>query len=117
MIRILFLLSVIALTFGACKSTKDAVDENATATEVSTRKATPRGQRGAGQRAQRGGDRSEFFARLDTNGDGKIAKDEMRGPMAERFDLIDLDKDGFISKEEMEKAPRPQREGRRKQQF
>ena len=41
----------------------------------------------------------------------------MRGPMAERFDLIDLDKDGFISKEEMEKAPRPQREGRRKQQF
>ena len=112
--KLMLLIGFVVLTFGACKSTKDAVEENATqSTEVSTREATPRGEGQRGPRGQR--DIGQMFARMDANSDGKISKDEMRGPMAERFEIIDLDKNGFVSKEELEKAPRPERGGRRKQ--
>lgn len=39
--------------------------------------------------------------RMDTNKDGKISKDEARGPLAENFDKIDTNKDGFIDREEL----------------
>jgi len=51
--------------------------------------------------------------RLDANSDGKISKEEAKGPLAEHFDRIDSNKDGFISKEEIENAPR--RRGKRSQ--
>jgi hypothetical protein len=39
----------------------------------------------------------------DANGDGKLAKDEMPGPLAERiFDRADANKDGFLDKAELE---------------
>jgi Ca2+-binding EF-hand superfamily protein len=43
-----------------------------------------------------------MMQRLDSNGDGKIAKDEARGPMAENFDRLDRNKDGFLAKDEIE---------------
>lgn len=39
--------------------------------------------------------------RLDANGDGKITRDELPGPMAEAFDQIDTDKSGDLSVAEM----------------
>jgi Ca2+-binding EF-hand superfamily protein len=42
----------------------------------------------------------QMFARMDQNGDGKLQKDELRGPLADRFADADADKDEVISKEE-----------------
>ena len=64
---------------------------------------------------QRGGEQKErpTFAKLitemDANEDGKLAKDELKGPLKENFAKIDTDEDGFISEEEFDKAPKPKR--------
>jgi Ca2+-binding EF-hand superfamily protein len=46
----------------------------------------------------------EQLERLDTNKDGKISKDEAKGPLAENFDRLDLNKDGYLDKEELTRA-------------
>ncbi|MEO9893899.1 EF-hand domain-containing protein [Aurantibacter sp.] len=62
-----------------------------------------------------GGDRKEpptfekLVKEMDANEDGKLAKDEVKGPLAENFDTIDANEDGFISEDEFEKAPKPKR--------
>jgi Ca2+-binding EF-hand superfamily protein len=43
-----------------------------------------------------------MLQRLDSNADGKISKEEARGPVAENFDRFDANNDGFVSKDEME---------------
>ena len=50
--------------------------------------------------------RGEHWKKLDTNGDGKISKDEAKAAprLAERFDQIDANKDGFITPDEMKAA-------------
>ena len=42
--------------------------------------------------------------RLDTNKDGKISKDEARGPIIQAFNQLDTDGDGFISSEELKQS-------------
>ncbi|MRI00204.1 EF-hand domain-containing protein [Kriegella sp. EG-1] len=62
-----------------------------------------------------GGERKErptfekLVKEMDANEDGKLAKSEVKGPLAENFDTIDANEDGFISEEEFEKAPKPKR--------
>jgi Ca2+-binding EF-hand superfamily protein len=46
---------------------------------------------------------AEMFKQLDANADGKISKDEAKGPLANFFDRMDADKDGFITQAEMAK--------------
>ena len=43
------------------------------------------------------------FARLDTDNDGKISREEAsKGPrLARHFDAIDADKDGFVTRAEL----------------
>ena len=41
------------------------------------------------------------FEQMDTNQDGKIAKDETTGRLAKHFDKYDTDNNGFITKAEM----------------
>ncbi|WP_027391563.1 hypothetical protein [Aquimarina latercula] len=53
----------------------------------------------------------EIFEMMDKNEDGKLAKDEVKGPLERDFAKIDLDEDGFITKEELKKAPKPERKG------
>ena len=51
----------------------------------------------------------ELFKEMDANEDGKLSKEEVKGPIKNDFTKIDTDEDGFLSKEEIENAPKPER--------
>lgn len=55
---------------------------------------------------------AERFAKMDTNKDGVITRDEFTGRRPEMFDLIDANKDGKLTKEEISAAMKA-RMGRR----
>lgn len=55
-------------------------------------------------------DPEAFFKRLDTDGDGQIAGDEIPERMAERIDRIDTDGDGAVSLEELQARMQRRRE-------
>lgn len=57
---------------------------------------------------------AELLKEMDANEDGKLAKDELKGPLKDDFAKIDTDEDGFISEEEFKNAPKPERKGRGK---
>jgi Ca2+-binding EF-hand superfamily protein len=42
-----------------------------------------------------------ILKRFDTNHDGRISKDEARGPLAKNFDRIDVNKDGYLDRQEL----------------
>lgn len=54
----------------------------------------------------------ELLKEMDKNEDGKLSKDEIKGPLKKDFSKIDTDEDGFISEEEFKKAPKPERKER-----
>ena len=51
----------------------------------------------------------DLLKRMDINKDGKLSKEEVRGPLENLFSKIDLNNDGYITKEELKKAPKPNR--------
>lgn len=55
---------------------------------------------GKGKSQRRSGDP---FADMDTNGDNKLSRNEVRGPLARDFDKLDRNKDGFITRDELPK--------------
>jgi len=55
---------------------------------------------------------TETLKKMDVNEDGKLSKDEVKGPLKDDFTKIDTDEDGFISEKELEKAPKPKRRER-----
>lgn len=67
------------------------------------------------QRPPEKGDRpqlTQLIAEMDANKDGKLAKAEVKGPLANDFDKIDADKDGFLTEAELQKmeaSPPPRR--------
>lgn len=52
---------------------------------------------------------SMVLAKLDTNKDGKISKEEAKKPLKDHFSHFDTNKDGFISQTEHDNAPPPPR--------
>lgn len=69
---------------------------------------------GSGPRA--GGPRDPF-ARLDTNKDGKITRQESQAAKVARFKAIDTNKDGVVTREEADKARNGQRAASRAERF
>tara|TARA_R110002167_G_scaffold13754_5_gene56590 strand:+ start:2177 stop:2473 length:297 start_codon:yes stop_codon:yes gene_type:complete len=55
---------------------------------------------------------AEIFKQLDKDEDGKLSKEEIKGPLKNDFAKIDTDEDGFITKAELQKAPKPTRRER-----
>lgn len=50
-----------------------------------------------------------LLEKMDSNKDGKLSKDEVKGPLKDGFEKIDTDEDGFITEAEFEKAPKPKK--------
>ena len=64
-----------------------------------------RGQRFAHRRARMGGGfGGEGFARLDSNGDGRVSLAEAIAARLQRFDRVDSNRDGRIDREEIQAA-------------
>ena len=81
-----------AALLGSCKSNQND--------------ATTQNQRRGGQQ---GPPSIDQLFEMDQNGDGFLAKDELKGRILNDFDKIDINGDGLLSREEMENAPKPQR--------
>ncbi|WP_298420071.1 YHYH protein [uncultured Kordia sp.] len=50
----------------------------------------------------------QLFQQMDTNEDGKLSKEEVKGPLQRNFSRVDANDDGFITRKELENAPKPQ---------
>ena len=97
--KLILSLTIVAILI-SCKSSQET-------TETASKEA---------RTAQVKGERpnpEEMFAQMDANNDGKLSKDEAKGPLSEKFSEIDTNSDGFISKEELKNAPKPERGGQR----
>lgn len=84
-------ITLIAISISSCKSTTKTAD-------TSNRS---KGSRDVGQ----------IIESMDTDNDGKLTIEEVKGPLKNDFAKIDTNEDGFITKEELENAPKPQRRG------
>src|SRR5207245_2180332 len=47
---------------------------------------------------------NRILKRLDSNRDGKISRDEARGPLAENFKRLDVNQDGYLDRKELRLA-------------
>lgn len=63
----------------------------------------PGGRNGSRQRPSS----EQLMNRMDSNNDGKLAKDEVMGPLQNDFDQLDTNSDGYLTIEELEKAKPP----------
>jgi Ca2+-binding EF-hand superfamily protein len=94
-----FLSLAILVSVLSCKSTQETSKPETTSQRTSTEQSGRSNP-------------EEMFTKMDTNTDGKLSKEEVKGPLAEKFSEIDTNKDGFISKDELKNAPKPDRQGR-----
>ncbi|WP_299781805.1 hypothetical protein [uncultured Formosa sp.] len=100
----IILLGAFTCVMLACESKKDKKSEQQIAPTTETHKATKE------HSERRPGGPPMFdtlLSEMDTNKDGKLAKEELKGPIAQSFSDIDTDGDGFLSKAELENGPKP----------
>jgi len=57
---------------------------------------------------------NELLKMMDTDNDGKLSAKEVKGPLKDDFKKIDINEDGFITEKELEKAPKPKRKERKR---
>lgn len=51
----------------------------------------------------------QLLKEMDADKDGKLSKNEVKGPLQKDFDKIDANEDGFLTEKELKKAPKPKR--------
>lgn len=68
---------------------------------------------GQGQRGGGAPSATQLIAEMDTDNDGQLSKNEVKGPLANDFSTVDSNSDGYLSKEELENAPKPQGGGQK----
>ncbi len=56
---------------------------------------------------------NELLKEMDADENGKLSKEELKGPIKNDFSKVDSDADGFITKEEFDNAPKPKRGSKR----
>lgn len=98
-------IAVLLIGFTSCNSTSST-----TTSDTNNRPQRTEGENKTRQRGERP-DTTQLLAEMDANKDGKLSKDEVKGPLLEQFAKIDTNDDDFISKEELENAPKPERRG------
>lgn len=84
----------------AMPSPGDAVDAAAPPPAVPPAAGADSTRAGPPEGPQRGLAPADHFPRLDRNGDGRLAADELPGPLRERLADLDRDGDGGITREE-----------------
>ncbi len=96
-------IAVLAIAlFASCKTSSETESNNKqTKSKTSTTQRSKGGQPSV----------EKLLAEMDSNKDGKLSKDEVKGPLANEFSKIDSDDDGYISEEELKNAPKPERQG------
>ncbi len=52
-------------------------------------------------KSESGQPRNGHFEKMDRNGDGKLSRNEVKGPLANDFEKIDANNDGYLSSDEM----------------
>lgn len=72
--------------------------------ETEERKGPPQGEQGRGRGSEDRPTAEHLMERMDVNKDGKLSKQEVKGPLAEQFSKIDANSDGFITKQELDKG-------------
>ncbi len=55
-----------------------------------------------------------MLQRMDTNKDGKISREEAKGPLAENFERLDTNKDGYLDRAELRRVAERRLEARGK---
>ncbi|CAH0529729.1 Lcl domain-containing protein [Vibrio hippocampi] len=68
-----------------------------TLSEVEDEMSGPGGNGGSDKRS---GKRNPFVD-LDSNGDGKLSQQEVKGPLAQHFDKLDVNGDGYLTQDEI----------------
>lgn len=53
-----------------------------------------------------------IMEQIDSNKDGKLSKEEAKGPLQEQFSAIDTNEDGYLTQEELEKNRKENRQNR-----
>jgi hypothetical protein len=97
-------LAIGILVFTACKKDSETnPSTSSTSTTVGTEKKSTGDTtcQGNGQPKGMPPSPEEIMAKLDTNKDGKISREEAQGPLANDFDKIDSNKDNYITLDEL----------------
>lgn len=84
----------------AARADAPAAADDAAKAERRARWAKRAEERAANGAGKAEGKRGNWFARLDSDGDGMISRDEFTAPALKRFDRADANSDGIVTPEE-----------------
>lgn len=87
--RSAFMAAIVIIAI-SCQSTKEAAGEQGPKSNPPTVK--------------------ELFKQMDADNDDKLSAAEVTGPLKNDFAKIDTNNDGYISKEELNRSPKPNRQ-------
>lgn len=99
---------ILIMAVSASCSKKTSTPTTTAEQDAPSQQRQDRPQRPGGQRGQ-APTYAELLGKMDANSDGRLSKNEIKGPLQDNFTQIDTNADGFLSEEEFNNAPRPSR--------